>query len=258
MDALPLFDHCPIQISNHNPLTHRLGTILAAGVWSGPLLSAVTGDARWSRLLQPRRGHLLELQRPEVMPPIRRGMMEMSYTKHYTTAGDAGSDEIDITFTATTSASGSLLVCAWVNLMVYKVICLTHMCERACLTVQVGSSREFSGWASEPSSSIIDAIMARAGHFLPALAASVPAGPLGSDVRVGLRPFALGGLPLIGPIQASLPGIIVAAGHEGSGLCLGPTTAQLAVQYLLGYGELPIEKFVDFLPMNRASFETQS
>ena len=136
-----------------------------------------------------------------------------------------GGEHVDITFTATTSASGSLLI---------------------------GSSREFSGWSSEPSADIVDAVMERAAIFLPALAA-VPR-PKGPDVRVGLRPYAVGGLPLIGPVPG-LPGFIVAAGHEGSGLCLGPATASLVCQYLLddraAGDELKIEHFKDLLPAER-------
>ena len=173
----------------------------------------------------------------------------MSYTKHYSalTAGRAlkadgplrdgsgsvspamgpedGGEPVDITFTATTSASGSLLI---------------------------GSSREFSGWSSEPSADIVDAVMERAAIFLPALAA-VPR-PKGPDVRVGLRPYAVGGLPLIGPVPG-LPGFVVAAGHEGSGLCLGPATARLVCQYLLddraAGDELKMEHFKDLLPAER-------
>lgn len=55
------------------------------------------------------------------------------------------------------------------------------------------------------------------------------------DVRVGLRPFAVGGLPAIGPVAPDqLPGLYMAAGHEGSGLCLGPGTAELVLEYALG------------------------
>lgn len=55
--------------------------MVAAGVWSGELLSQATGEAAWAKALQPRRGHLLELPRPKGMPVVKRGMMEMSYTK---------------------------------------------------------------------------------------------------------------------------------------------------------------------------------
>lgn len=58
----------------------RHATIVAAGAWSGPLLTALTGAA-YDRLLSPRRGHLLEVAPPKGMPPIKTGIMEMSYAK---------------------------------------------------------------------------------------------------------------------------------------------------------------------------------
>lgn len=83
-----------------------------------------------------------------------------------------------------------------------------------------------------PSSSIIDAILQRASTFLPHLSV-LSSSQLLDTTRVGLRPYAMGGLPAIGPVPG-LEGVVVAAGHEGSGLCLGPATAQLVVQYVLG------------------------
>lgn len=55
--------------------------MLAAGVWTGGMLAGATGDPGWEALLQPRRGHLLEMPAPEGMPRVAHGMMEMSYTK---------------------------------------------------------------------------------------------------------------------------------------------------------------------------------
>lgn len=40
-----------------------------------------TGQPRWAEQLQPRRGHLLELDAPEDMAQLSRGVMEMAYTK---------------------------------------------------------------------------------------------------------------------------------------------------------------------------------
>ena len=57
-------------------------------------------------------------------------------------------------------------------------------------TSLVGSAREFSGWDITPQHDIQDAIMRRAHHFLPGLTGGPQAG--GDDVRVGLRPYALG------------------------------------------------------------------
>jgi glycine/D-amino acid oxidase-like deaminating enzyme len=87
------------------------------------------------------------------------------------------------------------------------------------------------------------AIMERAHAFMPALSPALlqaavdgrGGGAGAASVRVGLRPYALGGLPAIGPAPG-LPGVLVAAGHEGSGLSLAPATAELVLQHL---GEAP-------------------
>lgn len=78
--------------------------------------------------------------------------------------------------------------------------------------------------------SVMQAILDRASAFLPALATIKVAD---ADVRVGLRPFAFGGLPFVGAVPG-VPGLYVAAGHEGSGLTLGPATAELITSLILG------------------------
>jgi glycine/D-amino acid oxidase-like deaminating enzyme len=110
---------------------------------------------------------------------------------------------VDITFTATTSASGTLLV---------------------------GSSREFAGFDSQAPEAVLESIMQRAAQFLPGLAA-VQRQDI--HVRAGPRPYATAGGPWVGPVPG-VEGLLVAAGHEGSGLTLAPATAALVCQYLLG------------------------
>ena len=98
--------------------------VVAAGAWSGQLLAAATGQPSWQQLLQPRRGHLLELQPPKGMARVNHGIMEVAYTKHYSSKmhhqqehlaavespGTSSEDEVDVTFTATTSMEGTLLI----------------------------------------------------------------------------------------------------------------------------------------------------
>ncbi|GIL84910.1 hypothetical protein Vretifemale_13484 [Volvox reticuliferus] len=234
----------------------RHAVVLSAGVWTGDLLSAATGTPGWSRLLQPRRGHLLEMPRPVGMSPVTHGMMEVSYTKHYaaasttpplpsaaassTAAAASPASPADITFTATTSANGDLLI---------------------------GSSRESNVWDTAPSPAIIAAILQRAATFLPGLRAAADSAAMaaeaaadggdsyggavaGLSVRVGLRPYAVGGLPLVGPVVGA-PGLFVAAGHEGSGLCMGPGTGELLVRHIrthLGASGQDTRSFDDLLP----------
>ncbi len=148
------------------------GIVVALGAWSGTFLAQQLADVRWAGAFRPRRGLLLEMPAPEGMPAVSHGLMEVSYTSHYSRApGSSGSrgssgapssegffpltyeavaesqaaglaasaaaaaaaapaeaaaeaqgevDEgVDITFTATTSASGSLLIGSsrWVGWM---------------------------------------------------------------------------------------------------------------------------------------------
>jgi hypothetical protein len=141
--------------------------LLTSGAWAGEFLAQQLGEPGWAQAVRPRRGHLLEMRRPDGMPVLHRGVMEVGYTAHYSAAGKqaaasaaaGGAAPADITFTATTSAAGTLLV---------------------------GSSREFGGWGGEADARVVEAIMRRAAAFLPALEA-VPLRDI--SIRVGLRPF---------------------------------------------------------------------
>ena len=144
----------------------------------------------------------------------------MCILQHLHKTGPLDTSGADIAFTATPSASGTCLV---------------------------GSAREFSGWDTSPSQSIQEAIMDRAAVFLPAFAGHRTSG---DGVRVGLRPYALGGLPFVGPV-AELPGLFLAAGHEGAGLTMAPATAELVVQHIMS-DELTLQDSADaFLPSHR-------
>ena len=59
----------------------RKGAVVAAGAWSGDLLTHSLQDDRWQRVFKPRRGHLLEVQPPPAMPPLQHGLMELGYTQ---------------------------------------------------------------------------------------------------------------------------------------------------------------------------------
>lgn len=144
------------------------GIVVALGAWTGQFLAAQLEDERWDAAFRPRRGLLLEMPRPAGMHAVRHGLMEVGYTQHYAPRGGGSSGSAagaeggpaDITFTATTSASGSLLV---------------------------GSSREFAGFDPDAPEEVVGAIMARAAHFLPGLA-GVQRRDIG--VRAGPRPCA--------------------------------------------------------------------
>lgn len=125
--------------------------------------------------------------------------------QHYApAAGGPDAPPLDVTFTATTSASGSLLL---------------------------GSSRELAGFDARPDHTVASAILARATQYLPELEGIDAADA--SSVRVGLRPYAGRGMPYIGEVPG-VPGLYIAAGHEGSGLTLGPATGEILSAMVLG------------------------
>jgi glycine/D-amino acid oxidase-like deaminating enzyme len=239
----------------------RAGVVVAGGAWTGALLadalllqgggaaeasSSSAAAAAWRAFLAPRRGHLLEVDAAtaRLPAPLRRGAMELSYSRHYKHAGTGGggggggggessnnndntggaaaaataapsssSSGSEVTFTVTSGGNGTLLL---------------------------GSSREdAAGFDGRADAGVLAAILGRAAEFLPSLrplAEQARGGGGGggnglSGVRVGVRPWAAGGLPAIGPVPG-LPGVVVAAGHEGSGLVMAPATAELALQWV--------------------------
>lgn len=145
--------------------------------------------------LQPRRGHILVT---EPLPGfIHHPMLEARYTTtlHHTTP------DLQVAFVGEPTAAGPLLL---------------------------GSSREFVGFDCTVSQTAVQAVAARACRFLPRLA----------QLQIlrcyaGLRPFSPDGLPFLGPIRA-IPGLFIAAGHEGSGICLAPITGHLLAQWITG------------------------
>ena len=186
------------------------GVVIACGAWTGDLLSRLLHDVSWKEKILPRRGHLLVVDPPQTMQPLRRGIMEVGYTKHYT-ASEQVSPGLDITFTATNSSGNSILL---------------------------GSSRELrpeDPWSQQPQQRIVAAILSHAASFLPELSefarrseSLIQCNEL--DIRVGLRPFAPGG-PFACPIPR-VPNLYVCSGHEGSGLTLGPITAQVLLHHM--------------------------
>jgi glycine/D-amino acid oxidase-like deaminating enzyme len=85
----------------------------------------------------------------------------------------------------------------------------------------LGSTREFVGFDRHTT---LDGIKAVADHIcrlMPRLGRV-------NLVRAfaGLRPRTPDGMPILGPVQ-SLPGLIMAAGHEGDGIALAPITGQI-------------------------------
>ena len=91
----------------------------------------------------------------------------------------------------------------------------------------VGSSRELVGWDGGINRSVLRAMLRRAVEFLPGLARL-------SVIRVwtGFRPATPDKLPLIGPWE-EVPGLWIAAGHEGLGITTSLGTGALLADLVL-------------------------
>lgn len=194
----------------------RRATVLCAGAWSGQLLDRMLGCSNYSRLITPLRGHLLQIPAAAAhgVPHLTHGLMETKYCAHYAAAEPQASPldqavhleeyapPLDITFTATMQSGGDLLL---------------------------GSSRDAAGYDSAPSAAVVHAIVERSRQFLPGL--DVEMAYTAALPRVGLRPHAVGGLPLVGPVPG-VDGLFLNAGHSGSGLLLSPISAVLTTALL--------------------------
>jgi glycine/D-amino acid oxidase-like deaminating enzyme len=99
---------------------------------------------------------------------------------------------------------------------------------RATGQVLVGSSRELVGWDASINPRIVRRMLQRARDFMPALANA-------SLLRTwtGFRPATPDKLPLIGPWER-VPGLWIAAGHEGLGITSATGTAQLIADMVAG------------------------
>jgi glycine/D-amino acid oxidase-like deaminating enzyme len=92
----------------------------------------------------------------------------------------------------------------------------------------IGSSRELVGTDPTINRSLVHAMLARATSFLPIVAHA-----RALRTWVGFRPATADKLPLIGPWPA-IPGVWIAAGHEGLGITMAPGTADLIVAGVTG------------------------
>lgn len=164
-------------------------------VAAGVWSGEVTSLAGVALPLQPRRGHIL------VTEPLPGFIHHPMLEAHYTATLHHAAQDLQVAFVGENTPAGPLLL---------------------------GSSREFVGFDRRVSWPVVQAVAARACRFLPRLA---PRQVL--RCYAGLRPFSPDGLPLLGPLR-EVPGLFVATGHEGAGICLAPITGQLIAQWITG------------------------
>ena len=90
----------------------------------------------------------------------------------------------------------------------------------------LGSTREFVGFDRRTT---LEGMKAITNH----ICASIPALRNVNVVRsfAGLRPRTPDGMPILGPVE-DLPGLLMAAGHEGDGIALAPITGQILTDHL--------------------------
>lgn len=113
----------------------------------------------------------------------------------------------------------------------------------------LGSSREFVGFDTTPDPDVLRTIVRRALRFYPAMAgAAVLRG------FAGLRPWTPDHLPVVGWVP-SVPGLLVAAGHEGDGIGLAAVTGKLVGDLVL---EQPSPLALEPLAVDRFPKEASS
>lgn len=95
-------------------------------------------------------------------------------------------------------------------------------------TVLLGSSRQLVGFDPAVDTQVLKAIARRAVRFFPVLA-----GVQALRAYAGFRSFTPDHLPVIGESQ-QVPGFYINTGHEGAGIGLGPISAKLLSQLILG------------------------
>ncbi|GJP54486.1 hypothetical protein CLOM_g13567 [Closterium sp. NIES-68] len=217
--------------------------------------------------VRPRKGFLLQLVDPPPALALRHGLMEFDYTANYAPAPSSPPHHSPTPHSGGSSTAAPALPSAPPP----AAISMTATCDHHGHLL-IGSSREFAGFSVAPHAPTIAAILRRTAHFLPALThlllphegrGAWGEGEKGEEgrqaedeaiaarvnvIRTGLRPYVPDGRPLIGPVD-SLPGVLFALGHEGSGLLMAPGTADMIMAYL-GRGSMPVDPH-PFQPQGR-------
>ncbi len=182
----------------------RTRTLILAAGADTPRLAALAG---LDLPIRPRRGQLL------VTEPLRPVLGRCLISAHYIAV------KYDPSLASREGRSVSMEQTARGNLL-------------------LGSTREFVGYDRATTVDGMQSIAAGCRRLVPAL----------EGVRVirafaGLRPWTPDGLPLLGPVPG-VPGLVIAAGHEGDGIALSAVTgALIAEQIASGRPHIDLEAF---------------
>uniref|UniRef100_A0ACD5XNF6 Uncharacterized protein n=1 Tax=Avena sativa TaxID=4498 RepID=A0ACD5XNF6_AVESA len=202
--------------TSKNILYGRKAVVVASGAWTRSLLHSFLGpNSTLDIPVKPRKGHLLVLEKFDKLK-LNHGIMELGYVDHQgdnsnslPLSSKSSEDEHDassISMTATLNTKGHLVL---------------------------GSSREFKGFSREVDKSILKSIWDRAGKFFPALNNVHLDIDENKEIRIGHRPYMPDGKPVIGFVP-DLSNVLIATGHEGSGLALSLGTAEMVTDMILG------------------------
>jgi len=174
--------------------------VLAAGVWTPALAANLGVDVP----IKPRKGHILVAERSP--RPARRKVQEFGYllTKFGDTEGRSVEPDMDS----------------------YGVAMVFEPTEHG--NFLIGSSREFVGFDRRCNHHVLELMARRALRFFPTI----------RDIHVirtyaGLRPYTPDHLPIVSSVP-TVPGLYIAAGHEGDGIGLAPITGRLIAQMIVG------------------------
>lgn len=172
-----------------------------SGVWA-PDVAQLCGEPRLP--IYPRAGNLVITGHH--VSPVRTQLLEISYLRFA-----HGSSKVDPTRTDSDPGGHAVNVQPQTN--------------GGCL---IGSTRQFCGMQKNLNRKLLRRSLERAQRYLPGLAAA----PI---VRtwVGLRPYSIDSLPLIGRWDP-VDGLWIAAGHEGLGISMAPITGRLIAQQIAG------------------------
>ncbi len=172
----------------------------AAGVWAPQI-------AAWAGLdgvpIFPRRGDLA-ITMPHDLP-IKHALLEVSYLRTATGKPvDPEGPEDD------------------------PGACALNVQPQSNNTLLIGSTRQFAGYQRQVNQQLLCQSLQRAARFVPAVL----------DLQVlrtwaGLRPYTRDNLPIIGAVP-NVPGLFMAAGHEGLGITLSMVTGELISQAVRG------------------------
>jgi sarcosine oxidase subunit beta len=172
--------------------------INAAGVWSKRICQMVGIDIP----VEPRKGHILVSARTENIG--QRKVMEFGYL----ISKFGGKRKVDE------------------EIEKYGVALVFE--PTASQNFLIGSSRQFVGMDTRVDQHVIRLIAKRAIRFFPVIE-HIPM----LRTYSGLRPWTPDHLPIVSPVD-EVPGLYIAAGHEGDGISLAAVTGKVISEMLSG------------------------